>query len=179
MMDRLLSGNTSAKAAVDIALYDIKGKLMGQPLYKVLGGSVNQIVTDMTVGIDTPEAMAAEARERVEKDGFTILKIKAGINPIEDIQALTLIRQAVGPNIRLRVDANQGYTVSDAVRTLKPLKSWAWKRWSSACPAGIWTVCALCVPRWTCRSCWMSRSTPPSTQQRPARSMLQTLSTSN
>ena len=100
-------------------LYDIKGKLMGQPLYKVLGGSVNQIVTDMTVGIDTPEAMAAEARERVEKDGFTILKIKAGINPIEDIQALTLIRQAVGPNIRLRVDANQGYTVSDAVRTLK------------------------------------------------------------
>ena len=60
MMDRLLSGNTSAKAAVDIALYDIKGKLMGQPLYKVLGGSVNQIVTDMTVGIDTPEAMAAE-----------------------------------------------------------------------------------------------------------------------
>ncbi len=47
---------------------------MGQPLYKVLGGSVNQIVTDMTVGIDTPEAMAAEARERVEKDGFTILK---------------------------------------------------------------------------------------------------------
>ena len=119
MMDRLLSGNTSAKAAVDIALYDIKGKLMGQPLYKVLGGSVNQIVTDMTVGIDTPEAMAVEARERVEKDGFTILKIKAGINPIEDIQALTLIRQAVGPNIRLRVDANQGYTVSDAVRTLK------------------------------------------------------------
>ena len=58
-------------------------------------------------------------RERVEKDGFTILKIKAGINPTEDIQALTLIRQAVGPNIRLRVDANQGYTVSDAVRTLK------------------------------------------------------------
>ena len=46
---------------MDIALYDIKGKLMGQPLYKVLGGSVNQIVTDMTVGIDTPEAMAAEA----------------------------------------------------------------------------------------------------------------------
>ena len=63
--------------------------------------------------------MAAEARERVEKDGFTILKIKAGINPAQDIQALTLIRQAVGPNIRLRVDANQGYTVSDAVRTLK------------------------------------------------------------
>ena len=136
MMDRLLSGNTSAKAAVDIALYDIKGKLMGQPLYKVLGGSVNQIVTDMTVGIDTPEAMAAEARERVEKDGFTILKIKAGINPIEDIQALTLIRQAVGPNIRLRVDANQGYTVSDAVRTLKAFEE-----------VGVEAV-EQCLPSW-------------------------------
>ena len=176
MMDRLLSGNTSAKAAVDIALYDIKGKLMGQPLYKVLGGSVNQIVTDMTVGIDTPEAMAAEARERVEKDGFTILKIKAGINPIEDIQALTLIRQAVGPNIRLRVDANQGYTVSDAVRTLKAFEE-----------LGVEAV-EQCLPSWDLDgmrfvrskvSCWMSRSTPPSTQQRPARSMLQTLSTSN
>ena len=92
MMDRLLSGNTSAKAAVDIALYDIKGKLMGQPLYKVLGGSVNQIITDMTVGIDTPEAMAAEARERVEKDGFTILKIKAGINPIEDLSLIHILQ---------------------------------------------------------------------------------------
>ena len=73
MMDRLLSGNTSAKAAVDIALYDIKGKLMGQPLYKVLGGSVNQIVTDMTVGIDTPEAMAAEARAERERDARVVL----------------------------------------------------------------------------------------------------------
>lgn len=136
MMDRLLTGNTSAKAAVDIALYDIKGKLMGQPLYKVLGGNVNQIVTDMTVGIDTPEAMAAEARERVEKDGFTILKIKAGINPAQDIQALTLIRQAVGPNIRLRVDANQGYTVSDAVRTLKAFEQ-----------VGVEAV-EQCLPSW-------------------------------
>lgn len=136
MMDCLLSGNTSAKAAVDIALYDIKGKLMGQPLYKVLGGSMNQIVTDMTVGIDTPEAMAAEARERVERDGFTILKIKAGINPIEDIRALTLIRQAVGPNIRLRVDANQGYTVSDAVRTLKAFEE-----------VGVEAV-EQCLPSW-------------------------------
>ena len=119
MMDGLIAGNTAAKAAVDIALYDLRGKAMGQPLYKVLGGGKNQFVTDMTVGIDTPEAMAAEARERVEKDGFTVLKIKAGICPADDVRALQLIRQAVGPHIRLRVDANQGYTYSDAVRTLK------------------------------------------------------------
>ena len=116
MMDRLISGNTSAKAAIDIALYDLKGKVMNQPLYKVLGGYRDQIVTDMT--IDKPELMAQEAKERVERDGFRILKVKAGINPADDIRALTLIREAVGPDIRLRVDANQGYTVNDAVRVL-------------------------------------------------------------
>jgi len=119
MMDNLISGNTAAKAAVDIALYDIRGKVMGQPLYKVLGGGRNQIVTDMTIGINRPELMAQEARERVERNGFTILKVKAGICPQDDIRALTLIREAVGPGVRLRVDANQGYTVGDAVRTLK------------------------------------------------------------
>ena len=118
MMDRLISGNTSAKAAIDIALYDLKGKVMNQPLYKVLGGYRDQIVTDMTIGIDKPELMAQEAKERVERDGFRILKVKAGINPADDIRALTLIREAVGPDIRLRVDANQGYTVNDAVRVL-------------------------------------------------------------
>ena len=108
MMDHLISGNTAAKAAVDIALHDIRGKVMGQPLYKVLGGGQNQIVTDMTIGIDKPERMAQEARERVERDGFTILKVKAGICPGDDIRALALIREAVGPGVRLRVDANQG-----------------------------------------------------------------------
>ncbi len=119
MMNRLFVGNSAAKAAVDIAMYDIKGKAMGQPLYKVLGGHSNQFVSDMTIGLDTPENMAKEAKERVQKDGYTVLKVKAGINPADDIRALTLIREAVGENVRLRVDANQGYTVNDAVRTLK------------------------------------------------------------
>lgn len=119
MMDRLIVGNTSAKAAIDIALYDIKGKILNQPLYKVLGGYDNKIQTDMTIGIDTPENMATEARQRVLEDGFRILKVKAGINPSDDIKALTLIREAVGNDIRLRVDANQGYNVNDAVAVLK------------------------------------------------------------
>lgn len=119
MMDRLLGGNTSAKAAVDIALYDIKGKAMGQPLYKVLGGYKNKIETDMTIGIDTPEKMAAEAKDRVLRDGFRILKVKAGKNPENDMLALKLIREAVGPGVRLRVDVNQGYSISDAVRVMK------------------------------------------------------------
>lgn len=119
MMDRLLKYNTSAKAAIDIALYDIQGKAMGQPLYKLLGGYRNQIETDMTIGIDTPENMAKEAKLRVESDGFRILKIKGGKNVEDDIRAMQLIRQSVGPEIRLRMDANQGYNISDAVYVMK------------------------------------------------------------
>ncbi|MCR8746804.1 mandelate racemase/muconate lactonizing enzyme family protein [Romboutsia lituseburensis] len=119
LMNRLIVGNTAAKAAIDIALYDIKGKILSQPLYKVLGGYDNKIQTDMTIGIDTPENMAMEAKQRVNDDGFRILKVKAGINPSEDIKALQLIRKAVGDDIRLRVDANQGYCVNDAIAVLK------------------------------------------------------------
>ncbi len=136
LMDRLITGNSSAKAAIDIALFDIKGKVMGQPLYKILGGYDNKIQTDMTIGIDTPENMAKEAKERVENDGFRILKIKAGINPDEDIKALQLIREAVGNDIRLRVDANQGYCVNDAVRVLKEFEK-----------VGVEAV-EQCLPHW-------------------------------
>ena len=107
MMNGLVIGNTAAKAAIDIALYDIKGKILGAPLYKVLGGYDNKIQTDITISIDEPENMAMEAKQRVIEDGFKILKIKAGINPSDDIKALQLIRAAVGDDIRLRVDATK------------------------------------------------------------------------
>lgn len=123
MMDRVLAGNTAAKAAVDVALYDILGKAMGQPLYKVLGGGSGRLVSDMTIGIDEPEQMAAEAKERVERDGFSILKVKAGLDPARDARALELIRRAVGPAVRLRVDANQGYTVKQAMVALKAFEA--------------------------------------------------------
>lgn len=122
MMDGLVHGNGSAKCAVDIALHDIKGKVMGQPLYKVLGGYQSVVQNDITIGISTPEKMAEAAKRHVE-EGYHILKIKAGIDPREDLRALGLIREAVGPDIRLRVDANQGYNVSRAVFALNGMKA--------------------------------------------------------
>lgn len=123
MMDGLVHGNGSAKCAVDIALHDIRGKVMGQPLYKVLGGYRSVVQNDITIGISTPEKMAAEARKHVE-NGYHILKIKAGIDPREDLRTLCLIREAVGPKIRLRVDANQGYNVNRAVFALKGMREY-------------------------------------------------------
>ena len=115
IMDSDYYGNSSAKCAFDLAMYDLAGKKMGLPVYKILGGYSNQVQNDITIGISTPEAMAASAKKYVEEEGFHILKVKAGIHVEDDIRALKLIRETVGPNIRLRVDANQGYDISDAV----------------------------------------------------------------
>ena len=135
IMDRRLSGNTAAKAAIDIACYDIMGKAKGLPVHRLLGATQTTVVSDMTIGIDTTEKMVEDALERVSQ-GFRCLKIKAGINPAEDIEHLTAIRQAVGPEIDIRVDANQGYDIPTAAEVLskfpelgiseaeQPLVSW-------------------------------------------------------
>lgn len=123
IMDNTIARNTGAKAAIDIALYDIKGKVMRTPLYKVLGGNSNKFDTDITIGISAPSEMAKEAKERVDQ-GFKILKIKAGLNPEEDVEAVRLIRGSVGQNIRLRMDANQGWSVSQAVNVMKAVKEY-------------------------------------------------------
>ena len=121
VMDRILAHNTSAKCAIDIALHDIIGKAMGLPLYKVLGGSNPTIENDITIHIEKPAVMADLARKYVAR-GYRVLKIKTGINPEEDVEAVRLIREAVGPNVRLRIDANQGYDLCTAVRVLEELK---------------------------------------------------------
>ncbi len=123
VMDSTIVRNASAKAAIDIALYDIIGKITKAPLYKVLGGIRDKIETDMTIGIDKPEIMAKEAKDIVAR-GFKYLKIKAGLNPDDDIKSLSLIREAVGPRIHIKVDANQGWSVGDSIRVMNKIESY-------------------------------------------------------
>lgn len=123
IMDKMIVKNTAAKAGIDIALHDLKGRVMNQPLYKILGGYDNKVQTDITIGIDTPVVMAKDALEKVNS-GFRILKIKAGIDPKDDIEAVRLIREAVGNNVRLRMDANQGWNVNSSINTLKELEKY-------------------------------------------------------
>ncbi|GFZ27543.1 mandelate racemase/muconate lactonizing enzyme family protein [Lactobacillus corticis] len=121
VMDRALKHNTAAKCAVDIALYDIKGKIMQAPLYQVLGGNKPTVVNDLTIGIDRPEKMAEKAKQAVQA-GFSIIKVKTGLNPADDVKAIALIRKAVGPDVVIRIDANQGYDLATAVDTLNRMK---------------------------------------------------------
>ncbi|MCM8710697.1 dipeptide epimerase [Clostridium sp. SYSU_GA19001] len=110
--------NTSAKAAVDMAVYDLFGKKYNMPLYKLFGGYRNEITTDITISVNSLEEMVNDSIKAVQQ-GFNILKIKAGTDFSMDIQRIKAIRDAVGGNITIRVDANQGWKPKEAVRIIR------------------------------------------------------------
>ena len=116
-MDRILVRNGSAKAALDLALYDIMAKTAGLPLYQFLGGVDGVVETDQTIGLMEPEAMAAKAAQMVA-EGYREIKIKAGSDDAHDRAAIALIR-AAAPDAHLKVDANQGWTASRALAMLR------------------------------------------------------------
>lgn len=110
--------NTSAKAAVDIAIYDLFTKKYNIPLYKFFGGFSKEIITDITISVNSPKEMAEDSFEAVEA-GFNILKTKIGTDVNLDIQRVKAIREAVGDKVIIRVDANQGYKPKEAVRVIR------------------------------------------------------------
>jgi L-alanine-DL-glutamate epimerase-like enolase superfamily enzyme len=113
--------NTSAKAAVDIALHDLYCRVLDISLYKLLGGFTDSLKTDITVGIDDPEVMKQDAAGRV-KEGFHVLKIKVGHDEQLDLKRIESIRAVVGSEVLLRLDANQGWTRKQAVRIIQTLE---------------------------------------------------------
>lgn len=106
--------NSTIKSAFDIALYDLAAKNAGLPLYKYLGGRKKKVETDMTIGIGTPNEMAQSAL-KYQNQGAKILKIKLGKNPEIDLQRIKKIRETVGQNMTLRIDANQGWNFEEAL----------------------------------------------------------------
>lgn len=119
-LDFIISGNYTAKSAFDLALYDLAAQAANQPLYAYLGGRQKVIESDLTIGIDTPENMAKQAIEFVNK-GVTMIKVKLGKDPIKDVERIKQIRSAIGNTIKLRIDANQGWAPQDALSVLKGL----------------------------------------------------------
>lgn len=120
-LDKSLLKNTSAKAAVDIALYDLYGQLYNAPVYKLLGGYRKEIITDITISVNSPEEMAKDSIDAVKR-GFKTLKIKVGKDSQVDIERMKAIRKAVGYDVQLRIDANQGWKPKEAVIALRKME---------------------------------------------------------
>ena len=121
LIQTALEKNTSAKAAVEIAVYDLFGQLYGVPLYKMLGGGDPVITTDITISVDYIDKMVADSLSAVER-GFESLKIKVGKDIGLDIERVKAIYAAVEGRALLRLDANQGWTAKQAVHAIGQLE---------------------------------------------------------
>jgi len=104
-----------------MALFDIASQHAGLPLYEFLGGKNDKpIFTDYTVSIGEPKQMAIDAA-RIKSEGYLAIKVKLGSHGPTDVQRIRHIRQAVGMEIPVRIDANQGWEIDEAIETLKAL----------------------------------------------------------
>ncbi|MDI1252880.1 dipeptide epimerase [Thermomonas sp.] len=122
LVQSAMEKNTSAKAAVEIAVYDLWGQLYGAPLYQLLGGGAPVITTDITISVDYIDKMVADSLDAVAR-GFESLKIKVGKDIGVDIERTKAIHAAVEGRALLRLDANQGWTAKQAVFALQTLEN--------------------------------------------------------
>lgn len=122
-MDAVIKGWPYAKSAVDMAAYDLAGRTLGVPVHVLLGGRVrDRIPVTHSIGLLAIDEAVAECRV-VAREGIRTIKIKVGVEPARDVEIVHKVREAVGPDVDLCVDANCGYpTPHEAIRTLKAME---------------------------------------------------------
>jgi len=148
-LEKAIASNFCIKSAFDMALYDLKAKYCQLPLYQLLGGSQNKIMeTDMTVSLAGAEKMAKEAWSFV-KAGFRNIKVKVGGKTAEDVARIRAIREAIGDQIPLRIDANQAWSVETAIQTLQALQAFDIEH------------CEAPIPRWNAHQLAMVKANSP------------------
>lgn len=117
-----VAGNEAAVCAMDVALHDLAAQVAGVPLVQLLGGTPGAVETDVTLSAGSVAELTDAAKARVA-EGFSVIKAKVGTGtPAQDVARLTAIRQAVGPEVTLRLDANQGWTPREAVVAIRGLE---------------------------------------------------------
>jgi len=122
-MDTVLAKNRMAKAGVETACQDLRGKALGVPLSRLLGGTgAGAVEVLAAIDIMSPDEAIAMANLLVEK-GFRCIKIKVGLDAAQDIERVRAIRETVGPAIRLRVDGNQGYDRASAMKACRAFEA--------------------------------------------------------
>ena len=123
-MDAVVPRNLVAKCGIDLALWDLMGKALGQPAYKLLGGSFDpRILCTYTLSLDAPEQMAEQAAFR-KRQGYKTLVVKIGRDSAADLQRLALVREAVGDEINLRLDANEAYWPEQAIGIIRRMEKY-------------------------------------------------------
>lgn len=115
------AANFGAKAAVDIALHDLAARRRGQTLHGFLGSTVDVVRTDVTLSVGDADALASAGKARVA-DGFDVLKVKVGTDAAADVERVRRVREAIGPDPTLRLDANQGWSRRDAVAAIRAIE---------------------------------------------------------
>lgn len=123
LMNSEIARNPAAKAAIDIACYDLMGKASGQPVYNLIGGRAHDnLQYPKVLSIETPEIMAKKAKLAMEQ-GFSSLKLKVGgADSAMDIKRIYAVREAVGPDMPIRIDVNQGWkTAGHAIQVINQL----------------------------------------------------------
>lgn len=123
-LDAHIAFNSTIKSAFDMALHDLAAKAAGLPLYRFLGGRRKPIETDLTLGIDAPGRTADKARAAVAKGAGT-LKLKVGHDGKEDVERVRRVREAVGAEIGIRIDANQGWDLETAAAALQAMAAFS------------------------------------------------------
>ena len=121
LVQKCVVHNSSAKAAVDMALWDLYGKRYKIPVFKMLGGARQRITTDLTISVNAPEVMAEDARKAIAR-GYDCLKVKVGVNPSLDVARLAAVRAAVPKETCVRIDANQAWKPKEAIRILNDMQ---------------------------------------------------------
>jgi L-alanine-DL-glutamate epimerase-like enolase superfamily enzyme len=123
-IDASVPRNLVAKCGIDLALWDLMGKALDKPVCKLLGGvSDPKILCTYTLSIDTPERMAEQALFR-KRQGYKTLVVKIGREPASDIERLRLVREAVGDDVNIRLDANEAYWPDQAIQTIRQMEKY-------------------------------------------------------
>jgi muconate cycloisomerase len=122
-MARRVQGNPFARAAVEMALWDLNGRALGVPVHRLLGGRVrDRVPLSWSLAVGDGDAEVAEARDKIAR-GHRIFKVKTAAHPVpDDVARVRAIRAAVGPEVRLRVDANQGWDRPTALRAIRAME---------------------------------------------------------
>ncbi|MBI3043401.1 MAG: hypothetical protein HYY78_11340 [Betaproteobacteria bacterium] len=124
MFDQALPANMNARAALDHALHDAAGKALDMPVYKLLGGLCQaRIPLEWSVSLATPEKMAEDVQRAMKEYGIDVVCLKAGGKGgwRRDVSNFIAVRKAVGPEVTIGMDSNEGWTVAETIRVLHEL----------------------------------------------------------